>query len=299
MDQDIPLIPFGPDATCTLDLCPVDYSVLGYRPSVAANAIFLCLFSSLMCVHIVLGIRWKSWWFMGCMVVGCFTEITGYVGRILLYINPFSFAGFMMQIVCVGSAPVFYSAAIYVTITKTVENLDPSISRVKPKLYYIIFVLCDLSALVMQGVGGGLSTSSNGEDGIAVDLSLAGLSFQVITMVTFCALLAEYLIRYFKSTPTKASPRLRIFLASLSLAIVLILARCAYRVAELGQGYSGTIFRDEPLYIGLEGVLMVLAVMSLCIGHPGFVFLQSESGLKGSFVDAEDGSIAMVRLRTQ
>jgi hypothetical protein len=51
-------------------------------------------------------------------------------------------------------APVYYSAAIYVTMTKTVEELDESLSRIKPRLYYVIFVFCDLGALVLQAGGG-------------------------------------------------------------------------------------------------------------------------------------------------
>lgn len=40
----------------------------------------------------------------------------------------------------------------------------------------------------------------------------------------------------------------------------------------VSEGYSGTLFHDEPLFIGLEGILIVLAVIALAIGHPGFVF---------------------------
>ncbi|CAJ2506860.1 Uu.00g080460.m01.CDS01 [Anthostomella pinea] len=283
------LIPFGPDATCTLDTCPLEWSVLQYRPSLATNVTFICIYFNLMCIHLWLGIRWKSWWFTGCVVVGTAYNIIGYGGRIMLYQNPFSFNGFLLQIICVGSAPVFYSAAIYVTMKQIVVNLDPSISRLRPNLYYIIFIICDVGALVLQAVGGALSTTTKGSSNVAVDISLVGLSFQVFTTCCFCSLLAEYLIRYFK---TKKPPggssgsgsvgtRLKLFLCFLGFAVLLILARCAYRVAELNQGYTGGLIHDQPLFIGLEGVLIVLAVSSLCIGHPGFVFKPSGRGLKG------------------
>jgi hypothetical protein len=58
------------------------------------------------------------------------------------------------RIVFIGSAPVFYSAAIYVTLAKIVEELDVSLSRIKPKLYYVIFIVCDVGSLVLQAAGG-------------------------------------------------------------------------------------------------------------------------------------------------
>ncbi|OTA61996.1 RTA1-domain-containing protein [Hypoxylon sp. EC38] len=284
----LPLIPFGPQATCTLDTCPLEWSVLEYRPSLGGNIAFICIFGVLMLTHTALGVLWKSWWFLGCMAVGCLTEILGYGGRIMLYYNPFSFAGFMMQIICIGCAPVFYSAAIYVTMSKVVENLDPSLSRFKPKLYYIVFIISDVFSLTLQGVGGGLSTSTSGSSQTAVDLTLTGLSFQVFSMVVFCSLLADYMIRYSKRR-TITNTRLKIFLTFLSTAILLILARCGYRVAELSDGYMGDLIHNEPLFIALDGVLIALAVIALCIGHPGLVFSPSEKGLRVSDGSSQDG----------
>lgn len=110
---------FGPGANCTLALCPVEWSVYQYRPNLAANVVFLILFALAMLIHIYLGIRWKSWFFMSFMIMGCMVEIIGYVGRIIMHDNPFSFPGFMIQIVFITTGPVFYTAAIYVTLSKT------------------------------------------------------------------------------------------------------------------------------------------------------------------------------------
>ena len=72
------------------------------------------------------------------MFFGCVAEMLGYGGRIMLYKDPFSFTGFLLQIsmfpqavnvpyeevltvpalVCITIAPVFYTAAIYVTLSK-------------------------------------------------------------------------------------------------------------------------------------------------------------------------------------
>lgn len=92
------IIVFGPSANCTLDLCPLEYSVYRYRPSLPANIVFIVLYALALLVHAYLGFRWKQIWFMVCVILGCLVEIVGYIGRILMHGNPFLFAGFMTQI---------------------------------------------------------------------------------------------------------------------------------------------------------------------------------------------------------
>lgn len=89
---------FGPDSPCNLDICPIEWSIYTFRPSLAGNITFLALFALIGIVHGYLGFRWKSWGFMAGMLMGCVAEIAGYIGRIMLYYNPFSFNGFMVQI---------------------------------------------------------------------------------------------------------------------------------------------------------------------------------------------------------
>ncbi|KAM5345855.1 hypothetical protein ACJ41O_011716 [Fusarium nematophilum] len=268
------LVIFGPDANCTLDLCPIEWSVYQYRPSLPSNIVFIILYALAMGIHIFLGIRWRSWFYMTFMILGCFFEIIGYIGRILLYSNPFSFPGFMIQIVFITSGPVFYTAAIYVTLSKTIQCFAPEISRFRPQLVWWIFIPADLVCLTLQAAGGALSTVSQGSSQTGIDVAMAGLAFQVAILVLFCVLLGDYLIRYFRSGKASAlSNRMRIFFGSLSTAVLLILGRCIFRCYELSEGYQGSdLVTDEGLFIGLEGVLIVIAVFCLCVGHPGLVF---------------------------
>lgn len=92
------IVTFGPDANCTLELCPLEYSLYGYLPSIPANATFIALFGLAACLHIFLGVRWRQWSFMGCMLAGCVAEIVGYAGRVAMHHNPFAFISFMLQI---------------------------------------------------------------------------------------------------------------------------------------------------------------------------------------------------------
>jgi hypothetical protein len=92
------LIPFGPWSNCTLELCPVEWSVFQYRPSLAANSAFVAIFGLLLAIQVLQGILYRTWGYMVCVAAGSLLQIIGYVGRILLHGNPFSFNAFLIQI---------------------------------------------------------------------------------------------------------------------------------------------------------------------------------------------------------
>jgi hypothetical protein len=140
----------------------------------------------------------------------------------------------------------------------SVIYLDRSCSRFSPKLYYWIFIPCDLVSLALQSAGGATSSSSSGTSQTGVDVALAGLSFQVFTLTVFAVFAVDYAIRFAHYSPPadrkKLTTRFLVFIGSLSAAAILILIRCAYRIDELSDGYSGPLIHNEGEFIGLEGV---------------------------------------------
>lgn len=170
-------------------------------------------------------------------------------------------------------------------LARIVTHLDPSLSRFRPQLFYYIFIPCDILSLVLQSAGGATSSTSsdNGATSqtnpLGVDLSLAGLAFQVFTLCCFIALCVDYMYRYSKSANrAPLSPRFKIFLGALGLAIILILARCAYRIDELSDGYTGPLIKNQWLFVGLESVLITVAVLVMLLAHPGPVFQRRKMG---------------------
>lgn len=114
-------------------------------------------------------------------------------------------------------------------------------------------------SLVFQAVGTGLSARSSGDTQIGVSLALFGLAFQLFTIVMFCTLFTDYLIRYVRSGHSaKLGWRVKAFLSGLAFATLLIALRSAYRVYELRDGFRGTSLREEAPFIGIEGVLVYL-----------------------------------------
>ncbi|KAK1990493.1 parasitic phase-specific protein PSP-1 [Colletotrichum falcatum] len=279
------LIAFGPQANCTLELCPLEWSILRYQPSVAASGVSIAFFALALIAHAAQGIRWKTWGFTASIISGCVLEIIGYVGRLIIHDNPFDFQGFLIQIICITVAPVFFSAAIYVLLSQTINFLDRSISRFSPRLFYWTFIPLDVVSLVLQALGGALSSVGTTIEAVdqGVNISLVGLVLQVAALLVFCGLFADYMITYTRSkTRPRMSQRLRLYLLFLSLSTLLILLRCVYRVVELHEGYFSHWFRDEALFIALESAVMILAVLCLTIGHPGLLFTRRSGETSGT-----------------
>lgn len=100
---------------------------------------------------------------------------------------------------------------------------------------------------------------SSGNSKAAVDVAIAGLSFQVFTLSMFIALGIEFAVGYIRAQRDRLQRRalptsFKVFVAFLSLSITFILIRCAYRIDELSDGYYGPLIRNQSLFIGLEGV---------------------------------------------
>ena len=95
------LISYGPNENCTLtpgpQYCPPSVGVYEYRPSLAANTTFIAFFGLALVIHVALGIKYKTWAFLFAIFWGCASELIGYGGRVIMWQNPFSFPGFLIQ----------------------------------------------------------------------------------------------------------------------------------------------------------------------------------------------------------
>lgn len=60
------------------------------------------------------------------------------------------------------------------------------------------------------------------------------------------------------------------FLAALSVSTICIFWRCCFRVAELSDGWTGSLMKRQDLFIGMEGAMIVISVLVLNVWHPAF-----------------------------
>jgi hypothetical protein len=139
----------------------------------------------------------------------------------------------------------------------SVIYISTDLSRFLPRTIYRTFIPLDFVSLILQAVGGAISSSTDGDSSKGVNIALAGLSLQVATLAIFIGLVVDYVVRS-RGVWSKMdlTMRFQVFVVALSTATILILARCAYRVYELNQGYqrTSTALRDQGLFIGLEAM---------------------------------------------
>lgn len=284
----------------TLD-CPVSGTLYGYYPNLGANAFFAAFFGLLLIAQLVIGTWTRTWTFMLAVGLGIFGEMTGYIGRLIMHQNPWSDAGFEMQICCLVLAPSFLAAGIYLTLKHMVLYCGPEYSRLKAKWYPWIFIGSDLASIIVQAIGGGVAASAKNSTNPALltagdALIITGIALQSVTMSVCGALVLDFFLHRRKARTedkvetdgtidtsleaptlsndahTRSPLRFRIFCWAIGFAFVTILIRCIYRIPEMAGGWGNPRMRDEPVFLGLDGTMVLLASIAFTVAHPGFMF---------------------------
>lgn len=110
---------------------------------------------------------------------------------------------------------------------------------------------------------------------------LAGVVFQVVSLLIFMCLWLEFALRLRRTSQSamdvrfielRSTKKFVWFQYALSAAVVLILIRSVYRVAELREGFGGAIANDQVSFMILEGPMIFLAVLAVTVLHPGISF---------------------------
>lgn len=192
-----------------------------------------------------MGIKYRVKLYSAVVCLGCIGELVGYIGRIMMHSNPWNNSGFIIQILLLIVSPSLLAAGLYLTIKHLVLHFGPQYSRLRPKLYTLLFVTCDAAGFLTQCVGGGIQASaSNDADGktmrdVGSDIMITGISFQAATMAV-CALLAlDFARTLYKHRDERRKPpgdttstnpqAFRFYLGCTITAFVTILIRCIYR----------------------------------------------------------------------
>ena len=111
-------------------------------------------------------------------------------------------------------------------------------------------------------------------------MMIAGIVWQVITLLVFGALAGLYAARVFRNRASlpesgyklMTTLRFRLFASAILLAYVTIFTRCAYRIAEMAHGWRSAVMQDETDFIVLDGMMIAIAVIALTACHPGYAF---------------------------
>lgn len=271
------------DCSEVTEQCPLSSSIYGYYPSLGANGFFAGLLALCFFIQLGLGIKYKTWTYMLAMTLACCAAAIGYGGRIILHSNPFDTDGFEIQICCLTMSPAFNSAAIYLMLKHIVRRFGREWSRLRPKYYTWGFITADILALCLQAIGGGMAGSAGDnmtQLNNGTNIMLAGICWQVATLVVFGIMITDYIVRRSRSASklsdeaaiTKKDIKFRLFSVALTISYFAVLIRCIYRIAEMAGGWQNPIMQDEGTFIACDSCMVALATILQTVFHPGYCF---------------------------
>jgi hypothetical protein len=99
-------------------------------------------------------------------------------------------------IICLTIGPVFFAAAIYLTLSRVIVHYGIRHARISPKAISLTFMTCDFVALVLQATGGAIADTASTTYGShqGTHVMVGGLAFQVLSLLLFIALATEFFL---------------------------------------------------------------------------------------------------------
>ncbi|KAF8127514.1 RTA1 like protein-domain-containing protein, partial [Mycena galopus ATCC 62051] len=243
----------------------------GYVPHEAVAILFRTLFGISTILHVGQATYFRTWWLFPTAVLCGIGDLIGWGARL------------WSAIVTTANLP-FTIYTSFVIMSRIVQRLGTSYSRLTPKWYTMIFLPCDIIALVVQGVGGGTASSASDLTGanMGANVMLGGIAFQFAVIIVFTLLVLDFTQPYIRDQPvrtggtprTALTPRLKMMLITLTFSTTVLFIRSVYRLIELSGGWQGRIIHTQVYFNVLDGGMVTLAIFTLNFVHPG-LFLQS------------------------
>ena len=242
-------------------------SAYGYLPHLAVGIVFCILFGASFILQLFRGTRYRRWTCY-CLFVGALVEFLGWAGRTWNSKCPYNKAAFLMQISTLVIAPIFFAAAIYLVLARLIVRRGRQFSLLKPKAYLWVFCSCDVISLFIQASGGGLASAeanTNKNTNPGTHFIVAGILFQLLSMTVFSACFAYFL---YQSRRIRTPKNEKLVIASMTLALVCVYIRSAYRTVELFQGWTGYLITHERYFASLDAGMMAVAAWAVNVWDP-------------------------------
>jgi len=252
------------------------------------------LFGLSTLIHLVQSIQFRTWWLLPTVVVGGLGEILGWAARTWSSKSPDLQTPFIMQISATIISPTFILAAHFMILGKLVRLLGPQYSRLRPRTYTVVFVSCDLAALIIQAIGA--AQASNGTDkwdqkktDRGGNIMLGSIVLQMLAITAYTILAFEFVFRLLAKKPfnrprkptthrfSEFNGSQKLAVVELTLCSVFLLIRSAYRTAELASGWNGRVIATEWLFIAFDGSMIAGVMISMNIFHVGMLLKPSYS----------------------
>ncbi|KAG8797840.1 hypothetical protein FRB91_000777 [Serendipita sp. 411] len=278
----------------------------GYVPTEAVCITFLVLFAISGLLHLFQAIKYRTWWMIASLVVGCAGEVIGWSGRLWSSQNPGLLDPFLMQITTTIISPSFMSAANFTILGFIIRKIGTQYSWLTPRWYLIIFITLDLASLVVQAIGGARASAAaeNDEDADPGGrIMLYGIVAQMIALTAYVILGTEVIVRYYLNKPVRKAPEpqdesvetlgekkvhsngrtvldsnTKLMLLGLIVSSVFLFIRAIYRTIELNDGWDGSVITNQALFNWLDGMPITVCTYTFNILHPGYLLFRKAKG---------------------
>lgn len=118
-------------------------------------------------------------------------------------------------------------------------------------------------------------------------IMVAGIVFQMAAIGIFALFFCEFSRRASRERGV-LEKKVQIFIGATAFSCLLIVVRSIYRTVELLQGFDGYLITHEEYFVGLNGVLMFLAVTVFNVVHPGWFLPERKEEGEFEHVDLQE-----------
>ena len=148
----------------------------------------------------------------------------------------------------------------------------------------IVFLTADIVALTVQGVGGtiaAIAAGNNKDPEMGGRIMLGGIVFQMVAITIYMILAIEFIVRYLSDKPFQRpdnepptgnyfmDKKMKTMLYGCAFSSLAIYVRSVYRTIELTDGWEGRIITTELYFNTMDGAMILLAMYTLNLFHPG------------------------------
>ncbi|EHK21678.1 uncharacterized protein TRIVIDRAFT_6014, partial [Trichoderma virens Gv29-8] len=275
------------------DSCNANY---GFYPRWEDNAAFAIAFGLTTCAHlaqaivlkkpfcwiIIMGALWECFCFILRTLGAKDQQNSTYVtlSTLLFLLAPFLFPGI--------------NAFAYMVVSRLIYFLHPKQAALGIPARWLAkgFVTADIISFVIQAAGGALMAdqSSTENSNLGRKIYMAGVGVQLFFVLIFAVVVISFYRQVSCDIRTGILKNRNRWIRPLILIIFLVLIlivvreRIVFRFVEFSGGVSSSneVLRHEGYQLYLDGLPMLLALVSLNLVHPGIVLKGPGSSLPSS-----------------
>ncbi|PLB48729.1 RTA1 like protein [Aspergillus steynii IBT 23096] len=255
---------------------PENYNYYHFHPNKVIGIVATALYGTSAIFHIVQLWRARAWYFLS-LLTGAFMMTLGYIFRVMGAEDPTAFGPFVAQSICIVLPPAFYAATIYMTYGRIVNHVGrDDLSLVSARKVTKIFLWGDITAIIGQSTGGGLTPNGGSLAKVGDGITVAGLFVQLVFFGFFLVVTIIFERRMHAEAFKRPYPKWLVLIWVLFFVSALIIIRCIFRIIEYIQGADGYLATHEVYLYVFDTLPMFVVQVIFHFWYPGDILTPRE-----------------------